>query len=58
MKGRDMKNHAEWEKTNIRQITLKLHKVNDKEIIDFLETKPNKRAYLVELIKRDMNNEI
>ena len=53
---RDMKNRAEWARKNLKAYTFKLHKVNDKDVIDHLERQPNKRAYVIELIKKDMGN--
>ena len=53
--GRDMENHARWEKENLRQITLKLNKVTDKDVLDHIEKQPNKRDYLIKLIRKDMS---
>ena len=53
--GRDMENHALWEKENLRQINLKLNKVTDKDVLDHIEKQPNKRDYLIKLIRKDMD---
>lgn len=52
--GRDMENRAKWEKENLRSLTFKLHKVNDKDVLDHLDKQPNKREYLIGLVRKDM----
>lgn len=53
--GRDMENRFKWEKDKLIQIAFKLHRDNDKDVIEYLNTKTNKRAYLIDLIRKDMN---
>lgn len=43
-----------YEKIAIRRIILKLHKANDKSIIDHLENQENMTGYIKALIKADM----
>jgi hypothetical protein len=52
--GRDMENRAKWEKENLRSYNFKLHKVNDEDIIKHLEKQPNKRDYIIGLIRKDI----
>lgn len=35
---------------------VKCHKVNDKDLIDFLQTKKNRTAYIKDLIRKDMTS--
>lgn len=53
--GRDVKNLAKWRKENLRAFTIRLNKTNEKDVIDYLESKPNLRQYLIWLIRKDMN---
>ena len=52
--GRDMDNHAQWEKDNLRSFTFKLNRDKEKDVIEYLESIPNRREYLIELIRKDM----
>ena len=51
---RDIARSWEWQKNNIKNFTLKLNKVTDKEIIELLEHTPNKTDYIRQLILKDM----
>ena len=55
--GRDMDNRAKWERANIRRYIINVHKTNDKDVYDKLESTPNKRAYILKLIREDIKNE-
>ena len=44
-------------KQNIQRLRVDLHKVNDKDIIDHLEKKPNKSGYVKQLIRDDISKE-
>lgn len=46
--------NKEFTKQKCRQITLMLHKVNDADIIEYLDSLPNKNGYLKNLIRKDM----
>lgn len=54
--GRDMDNHAKWERENLRSYTFKVNIKTDKDICEHLERQPNKRAYIISLIRKDMQN--
>ena len=43
-----------FKKEMIKQVSLSLHKVNDADIIEFLDKVENKRQYLINLIRNDM----
>lgn len=43
-----------YKKANTKQYNLILHKVNDEDIIAWLESKDNKQGYLKELIREDI----
>ena len=51
--GRDMDNHAKWERENLWKYTIKLHKKNDEDVIEKLKAQTNIRAYLIGLIRKD-----
>lgn len=55
--GRDEENRKKWVKTNIYRYNFELNRVNDKELIDKLESVPNKKQYLISLIKQDIQKE-
>lgn len=52
--GRDLENRQKWEKENLRQYTVKVNKNTERDVYEFLEKIPNKRAYIIELIRKDM----
>ena len=43
---------------NFVRLTIKLHKVDDKQLIDFIKTKENKNKYFKELIRQDITRHI
>ena len=43
-----------WRKESIKRVEFYLHKELDKEVLEWLEKKPNKREYLISLIRDDM----
>lgn len=51
-----LKYNSDYQKENIKQITLKLNSLTEKELIDFLDTKDNKQGYIKALIKADMEH--
>lgn len=55
--GRNKENHARWEKENLRSFTFKLNRNSEKDVVEHLEKKPNKREYLVGLIREDIAKE-
>ena len=54
--GTDAQKRAslKWEAENTVQIKLKLHRVNDADILARLEASGNKQGYIKELIRADM----
>ena len=55
--GRDMENDAKWRRENLVQYILRLNKNNEKDVLEWLNKQPNKRQYLIELIRKDMKGE-
>lgn len=53
--GRDKENLQLWKKKNIKRYEFYLHKESDKDLYEYIEKIDNKRAYLIELIRKDMN---
>lgn len=46
---------AQWERENIRRITVKINIQTESEMASWLEEKPNKQSYIKALISADMN---
>lgn len=44
----------DYQKENVKQIKFTLNKIHDQDIIDYLDTIPNKNGYLKDLIRQDM----
>lgn len=44
-----------YKKKTMKQVTLALHKANEADVIEFLDKVENKRQYLINLIRNDMN---
>ena len=47
-------NRKNWKKSTLFRYEINLHRENDKEVLDYFEKIPNKRQYLIGLIKKDM----
>lgn len=45
-----------YNKENYKVVNFKLHKTNDKDIMEHLEAQPNKQGYIKELIRKDIAN--
>lgn len=45
---------AKWEAENTIQVKLKLHKTNDRDIIEKLKSKDSKQGYIKQLIRDDI----
>lgn len=45
----------EFNKTNYKNIAIRINK-KEIELIEWLDSKPSKNAYIIDLIKRDMKN--
>lgn len=54
--GRDMDKMYAWRKLNLKRYSFDLNKVTDKDVYDHLEKQPNKRDYIINLIKEDIKN--
>ena len=46
----------EWRKKNIVRYELSLNVSTEKDVIRHLKRKDNKRAYIIELIRKDIKN--
>ncbi|HRF70769.1 MAG TPA: hypothetical protein PKV66_05000, partial [Candidatus Pelethenecus sp.] len=44
----------DYEKENVKKITVRFNRNLEKDLIDFLETKDNKQGYIKQLIRDDM----
>ena len=49
---------VEYQKTNVKQVKLDLSKIYDADIIEFLETIPNRAGYIKQLIRDDMKTKM
>ena len=45
-----------YNKANYKAYTFRFHKTNEADVIERLESQPNKQGYLKELIRKDLNN--
>ena len=48
------KNSIKYDKENTKRVYIKLNKNTDKDILDYLDSIPNKQGYIKELIRKDM----
>lgn len=60
--GRKLTNKAkaymvEYQKANVKQIKFTLNYNTDEDMIAYLETVPNKNAYLKDLVRADMKKQ-
>lgn len=53
--ARDTENLKKWAKDSLINFSIKLNRENDKDIIEHLKTIQNKRQYMLELIRQDIN---
>lgn len=44
-----------WRKESIKRFEFYLHKELDKDVLDWLQDQPNKREYIISLLRKDMN---
>lgn len=55
--ARDLaKYHAEYVKTHLRQVLIKINKEKEADMIAWLESKDNMQSYIKDLIRKDMTN--
>lgn len=45
---------SSWDKENRVRVTLNIKKSKDSDILEWLESKPNKSDYVIALIRKDM----
>lgn len=45
-----------WKRKNTKLITMRLNNYTDRDLLQFLNTLPNKQGYIKELIRTDMKN--
>lgn len=55
--GKDIAKNLEWRKSNTKRFEFYLHKELDKDVYEKLESVPNRRQYLIELIREDIKKE-
>lgn len=51
---KNIERSKEWNKTNLKSVTIQFNKVSDKDIIDKLNEVPNKTDYIRQLIRSDI----
>lgn len=52
--GRNAEKDKEWRRQNQKQCHFYLNRVTDKDVLEYLEKQPNRREYLIALIRKDM----
>lgn len=52
--GRDKENFARWQKENLKRYEFKLNVTSEADVIEYLDKIPNRRQYLIELIRQDI----
>ena len=53
--GRNMDNMYSWRKKTQKRYEFYVNKETEKDVYEWLESQDNKRQYLIDLIKGDMN---
>jgi flagellar biosynthesis chaperone FliJ len=53
--GRDMENLDKWRKQVQKRFEFYINKETDADILEWFEQIPNKRQYILELLRKDMN---
>lgn len=53
--GRNKENMFKWRENNQKRYEFYVNTKTDKDVCDWLDSKPNKRQYLIALVKGDMN---
>ncbi len=56
--GRNKENLDKWSKEKKKRFEFYINKEKDKDVYEYFETIPNKRQYLIDLIRGDMNEHI
>ena len=55
--GRDKDNLYKWRQSNQKRYELYFNRETDKDVLEWFEKQKNKRQYLIDLIKEDMEKE-
>jgi len=55
--GRNMQKMYQWRKDNQKRYDFYIHKKNDKDVYEKLESVDNKRKYIIDLIRADLKKE-
>lgn len=50
----DLEKNKNWYKKNIRRYSFTLNRTYDKDVLEQLEKQPNKRLYIMNLIRQDI----
>lgn len=53
-KGKYLDYQYSWRKEHIKRCNFDLNKDTEEDVYKWLEKQPNKRAYLIDLIRKDM----
>ena len=53
--GRDKENLDKWRKQVQKRFEFYINKETDADVLEWFEKIPNKRQYLLELLRKDMN---
>ena len=53
--GRNKENMFKWRADNLRRYEFYVNTKTDADVCEWLDSQPNKRQYLIALIKGDMN---
>ena len=56
-KAKRTKRQAAWDRANTIGIYLKFVKTTEQDLIDYLESQPNKSGYIKSLIRADMQRQ-
>lgn len=51
---KNIERSKEWNKTNLKSVTIQFNKVSDKDIIDKLNEVSNRTDYIRQLIRKDI----
>ena len=51
------RNSIKYDKENTKRVFIKLNKITDKDILDYLDGITNKQGYIKELIRKDMKQQ-
>jgi len=52
---KNIKRSNEWNKKNLKSVTIQLNKVSDSDVIEKLNSVSNRTDYIRQLIRKDLN---